>query len=95
MQVTVRFAGPLRALAAQQSLNISLAAGATLRDLLRALPDLLPVSFAEQVLRPLEAGTAPLTLLLLNSNHLRAPADLQRPLAEGDVVAFVPPIGGG
>jgi len=95
MQITVRFSGPLRALAGHQSLTLSLGERATLRDLLRALCDALPTPFIEQVVTPLEAGTGPLTLVLVNRARLREQTDLERPLADGDVVAFVPPMAGG
>jgi molybdopterin converting factor small subunit len=95
MQITVRFSGPLRALAGQQSLTLSLTDRATLRDLLHVLRGLLPAPFVEQVLPPLEAGTGPLALMLVNRAHPHGPTDLDRSLFEGDVVVFVPPMAGG
>jgi len=95
MNVTVRFSGPLQTLAGCPMLTLSLDSGATLRDLLSMLRDVLPVPFVEQVVEPLEAGNGPLTLVLINRVHLRGPGGLERPLAEGDVVAFVPPMAGG
>jgi molybdopterin converting factor small subunit len=95
MNVTVRFSGPLRALAGRQSLALSLDDGSTLRDLFFALRDAVPSSFAERVLAPLEASGPPLALLLLNRAHLRASIELDRPLVDGDVVAFVTPMAGG
>ncbi len=95
MQIIIRFSGPLRALAGRQQLTLSLAEGATLRDLLRALRPALPAPFVEQVVTPLEAGTGPLALVLVNRVHLRGPAALDLPLTDGDVVAFAPPMAGG
>ena len=95
MNVTVRFSGPLRALAGRQSLTLSLDDGSTLRDLFSALRDAVPPSFVEQILAPLEAGDPPLVLLLLNRTHLRTSTELDRPLVDGDVIAFVPPMAGG
>ncbi|MEE8391365.1 MAG: MoaD/ThiS family protein [Anaerolineae bacterium] len=95
MNVTVRFSGPLRALAGHPSLTLSLADGATLRDLFSALRDAVSPLFVEQVLAPFEAGNPPLALLLLNRTHLRASTELDRSLADGDVIAFVPPMAGG
>jgi molybdopterin converting factor small subunit len=95
MNVTVRFSGPLRALVGRPSLTLSLDDGSTLRDLFSALRDAVPLSFAEQVLAPLEAGGPPLALLLLNRAHLRTSTELDRPLVDGDVIAFVPPMAGG
>jgi molybdopterin converting factor small subunit len=95
MQITVRFSGPLRTLASRQSLKLSLTDRATLRDLLDVLRELLPAPFVEQVVTPLETGTGPLALMLVNRAHPRGPTDLDRSLSEGDVVVFVPPMAGG
>ena len=95
MDVTVRFSGPLRALASCHTLNLSLDDGDNLRDLFFALRDVVSPSFVEQVLAPLETGDPPLALLLLNRAHLRASTELDRSLADGDVIAFVPPMAGG
>ena len=95
MDVAIRFTGPLRTLAGHHTLSLSLNDGATLRDLFSALGDAVSPSFAEQVLAPLETGDAPLALLLLNRAHLRASTELDRPLADGDIIALVPPMAGG
>jgi len=95
MQVTVRFTGPIRALAGRQRDAVSLPNGATVRDLLRALAEAMPGPFVQEILTPLETGGAPLALLLVNAANLRSPADLDRPLGDGDIIAFVPPMGGG
>jgi molybdopterin converting factor small subunit len=95
MNVTIRFAGPLRTLAGCHPVSLSLNAGATLRDLFSALRDVVSPSFAEQVLAQIEAGEPHLTLLLLNRAHLRTSTELDRPLTDGDVIAFVPPMAGG
>jgi molybdopterin converting factor small subunit len=95
MQITVRFSGPLRALAGQQRLTLSLGEGDTLVDLLGELRKVLPMPFAEQILTSLGTGKGPIPLVLINGVHPRGPNDLDRPLADGDVVAFVPPMAGG
>jgi len=95
MRVIIRFSGPLRALAGYPELTLPLADGATLRDLLQALRPVLPAPFAEQVITPLEAGTGSLALVLVNRVHLSGEGGLERPLAEGDVVVFAPPMAGG
>jgi molybdopterin converting factor small subunit len=95
MEVTIRFSGPLRTLAGHASMTLSPADGATLHDLLHMLRETLPAPFVEQVLTPLEVNDGPLALILVNRKHPRDRADLERPLADGDVVAFVPPMAGG
>lgn len=95
IDVVVRYTGPLRGLAGRETDTVILPAGSSLRDLLRALAPRLPAAFGSKVLAPLESGDPPLALLLLNREHLRSPAGLDRPLAAGDVVAFVPPMEGG
>jgi molybdopterin converting factor small subunit len=95
MEIVVRFTGALRSLAGRSSLGMSLGAGATVRDALLALGDLLPSAFAEQVIRSLTEGDPPLALLLVNRTHLSGPEGLDSVLADGDVIAFVTPMEGG
>ena len=95
MEITVRFTGALRSLAGQSKLDLSLDIGATVRNALIALGDILPPAFTEQVLRPLTGGDPPLALLLVNRTHLSGPEGLNSSLMDGDVVAFVTPMEGG
>lgn len=95
IDVAVRFTGPLRGLAGRDGEMVSLPAGSTLRDLLRELGARLPADFGSKALAPLLSGDPPPAILLLNREHLRSPAGLDRVLAPGDVVAFVPPMEGG
>jgi MoaD family protein len=95
MQVTVKFTGPMRTLAGRAQECVSLSAGATLRDLLDALAATLPSEFAREVVGPLQTGNVRAALLLVNTVNLPGPAGLDRPLSDGDIVAFVPPMSGG
>lgn len=74
---------------------MSLPAGAGLRELLRALAVSLPAEFAREVIAPLQSGEAPSALLLVNTVNLPGPAGLDHALADGDTIAFVPPMSGG
>lgn len=95
MKVTVRFTGPMRTLAGRAQQLVSLPAGSALRDLLNALAQDLPAEFAREVVVPLQRGRTPPTLLLVNTVNVSSSAGLDQPLADGDVVAFVPPMSGG
>lgn len=97
MEITFRFTGALRTSAGLSSLNLSLDDGATLRDALLTLRDEVSRSFAEQVVDPFVEVRAdpPLALLLVNRVHLSGVAELDRPIADGDIVAFVMPMAGG
>jgi hypothetical protein len=55
----------------------------------------VPSAFSEQVLGPITEGESPSALLLLNRTIVAPAAALDRPLANGDVVAFVMPADGG
>ena len=94
LAITVRFTGQLRTLAGQDSLELSIEEGATLDDVLNALRDVVGPGFTEQVLEPLSRGKPALGLLMLN-RVLYSGAELDRPMFEGDVVAFVMPMEGG
>jgi len=93
-EVTVRFTGELRSLAGQGSLQLSLDGGATLEDAVVAAGELVSPSFSEQVVEPLIGGQPAVPLLLLN-RALRSAAELDQPVGEGDVIAFVLPMEGG
>jgi molybdopterin converting factor small subunit len=94
MNVTVRFSGPLRALAGHRSLNLRSTRSHLARSTVCAARYGL-LQFVQQVLTPLETNDYPYVLVLLNRVHLRAPSELERTLSEGDVIAFVPPMAGG
>jgi molybdopterin converting factor small subunit len=95
MQVIVKFTGPMRTLAGRAEEQVSLPAGAALCDLLHVLAANLPSQFGREVVDPLQTGDLPPALLLVNTVNLSGPSGLDHPLADGDVVAFVPPMSGG
>jgi molybdopterin converting factor small subunit len=90
----MRFTGQLRALAGEGTLQLSMETGATLRDALFAAGERVSPSFARQVIEPFLAGETAVPLLLLNRT-LRSGLELDRPLGEGDTIAFVLPMEGG
>jgi molybdopterin converting factor small subunit len=93
-QVTVRFTGELRSLAGQGSLLLSLEEGATLKDAMVAAGERVSPAFTSRVVEPLLEGEPMVPLLLLNRT-LRSRADLDQPVGEGDILAFVLPMEGG
>lgn len=97
MQVTVRFLGIFQSLAGQKELRLELDEGTTLRQALAVMGQRLAPGFSDQVLAPLEKGPAASlqALILLNQTHLRDAAEFDRPLKDGDRVAWVPPMDGG
>jgi molybdopterin converting factor small subunit len=94
LQVTVRFTGQLRTMAGQSSMELSMGEGARLQEVLHTLRDLVHPAFTEQVLDPLSEGKPALGLLMLN-RVLYSGAELDRPVFDGDIVAFVMPMEGG
>jgi len=97
MQVTVRLFGVFQSLAGQKELRLDLNEGTTLRQALGVMGQRLAPEFSSQVLAPLEKGSATRlqALILLNQTHLQDAAEFDRPLGDGDVVAWVPPMEGG
>jgi len=65
---------------------------ATVGDLLRDLGRRYGRRFEELVL---ENGELRLALVLVNGQDVREQHGLETPLAAGDTVAFIPPVGGG
>lgn len=84
----------MRTLAGHAELTVTLADGTSLRELLGLLRDQLPPACVHQLLDVIVGGGSP-ALLLLNRRHVRTAEDFDRSLADGDVVAFVPPMEGG
>ncbi len=97
MLVTVKFFGVFKSLAGQRELRLELEEGTTLRQALGVIGGRLAPEFSDQVLAPLEKGpvTSLQALILLNQIHLHDAAEFDRLLADGDVVAWVPPMEGG
>jgi molybdopterin converting factor small subunit len=97
VQVTVRFFGIFQCLAGQKELRLELDEGTTLRQALGVLGKQLAPEFSDQVLAPLEKGpvTGLQALILLNQTHLHDATEFDRPLNDGDRVAWVPPMEGG
>ncbi len=97
MEIAFRFTGALRTSAGLSSLNLSFDEGATLGDALLALRNEVSGAFAEQVEDPFVEVRAdpPLALVLVNRVHLSGVAELDRSIADGDIVAFVMPMAGG
>lgn len=65
-----------------------------MRDALVAVGEEVSPSFTNQVIEPLLAGEPAVPLLLLNRT-LRSGPELDRPLGDGDTIAFVLPMEGG
>lgn len=95
MRITVRFVGPFRRYAGTESLALVLGEGATVRQALGELTARLESPFGMEIAAPLMEGTVASSILLLNRHNLRLPDGLESTLHEGDVLSFVPPMGGG
>jgi molybdopterin converting factor small subunit len=94
LKVTVRFTGELRSLAGLASLQLSLGEGSTLGDAVLAAGSLASPGFLRQVAEPLLEDNSSAPLLLVN-RALCSGAELNRPVGDGDIIAFVLPMEGG
>ena len=92
--VTVRFTGELCRLAGRDSLQLPLEEGVTLKDVVLRVGRTVSPAFADQVVGPLLRGE-PAVPLLLHNRTLSLGSDLDRPVGEGDIVAFALPMEGG
>ncbi len=91
--MTVRFTGPFRQLAGRDCDEIDVTAGTSLRAVLTDIAGRLPDGFVRAVL-PDVPKQVPTTIILVNRQPIHAEW-LDRPLQDGDIVAFVPPMAGG
>ena len=95
MEITFRFTGALRSLIGHRTLTISLIKGTTLRAALLALADLVPADFAQEVIEPIVQGGPFPAVLLLNRSHVVRAEQLEQPVGDDDIIAFVEPMEGG
>ncbi len=92
LAVTVELFAPLSDRLGASSLEVGLAAGATVGDLLRRLAANYP---AFRPFWPAIGEPAYYPFLVVNGSSLSLPAGLDRGLKHGDRVGIVPPIAGG
>ena len=91
LHVTLKVFGALRDLHRTSQESVALGADHTVRGLLSFLRETQP-----ELAQKLEAGLSDGYLsCLVNGRNARFLKDLDTPLANGDVVAFLPPVGGG
>jgi molybdopterin converting factor small subunit len=95
VKVNVRYAGMMRIIAGRQDSVVELPVSSTLSDLLVLLKQELPEEFQAQVLDPLQFDSVFPMILMVNRENIRDRAEFERPLANGDLVIFVPPMEGG
>lgn len=89
--VTVKVFGAHREQFGRDPQRIELASRSTLRDLLAKLDGLMP-PLASKLRQGLDAGYLQ---VLINGRNAEFLGRFEAPLEEGDIVAFLPPIGGG
>jgi len=89
VHVTVRLFSHLRLTLGKRSLDMELPEGATAADVMDRLRTLAGPEVESMIVGGLEGGYRLVVLV----NDRRTQAD--RPLHEGDVVALLPPLGGG
>ena len=89
VNINVWFYGTFRDLAATRQRALQLPDGASLEDLIESLAQEYGAEFSDQASRLDEY------FLMLNGNYCALSANRDRPLKNGDVVAFIPIITGG
>ena len=89
--VTVRFFTSLRALTGVKETT---AKASNIQDLIALLTNQFGSKFS-QMLLDADGALKPYFHVLVNGRHIRLLQGLQTPLAQDDIVAIFPPIGGG
>jgi len=89
MNINVWFYGTFRDLAATRQRTVQLTDETSLEDLIGSLTQEYGVEFSSQISRLDEY------FVMLNGNYCTLPANRDRSLTDGDVVAFIPIITGG
>lgn len=95
MKVKVRYFTTLRELSGTREEELEITKGSTLNELL----DLVSVKYGEEAFNYLHVNTTgtidPSIQFLINGGSIRNLHGLTTVLNEGDVVAIIPPVGGG
>ena len=93
VEVAVHTFGMLRMRTGQARIDVRLASGTTVEELLRQLAEEHDEGFLDAVVRP--SGEPQISTLILNGRTLQVPRDLQVQLGTGDELYLIPPIAGG
>lgn len=94
MEVTVRFFTVLRELTGYRQIKVKLDEKATLRDLLSQISTEFGEKFAEYIFDGKGEVKSHLQFLI-NEKNSTGLQGLRSELREGDVIAIIPPVGGG
>ena len=97
VKVSVRFFTSLREITGKREeiLEFSRGEGATVEDALKRLGELHGKSFAEYVYDPKSGEVRGFLQFLVNGRNVTSNKGLKTKLSNGDVLAIIPPVGGG
>jgi len=96
MKVNVRFAGTMQNLAERHELWVDLPSNSTVQEMMDALQSALPAAFNSYILQPLMKNKQrAAAILVINDKQFVEDDMLARPLKDGDLIVFLPPMEGG
>ena len=95
MQVKVRFFTSLRETVGKKEETLSLPQNATVNYALKALQEKYGEPFTQYVFDAKTGKPRGFLQFLVNGNSASTQNGLETPLKEGDVLAILPPVGGG
>lgn len=94
MKINVKFLASIREIAGAHEIRLELNSGDTVKDLLEFLESLFGVEFKEAAGKPFEDEN-PKIRFLVNGRDIDFLKGPGTELKEGDLVVFIPPVGGG
>ena len=94
MEIAVEFAGIARVVTRTPSLSLTVAAGTTFRQIVRALGQRYPTLIGE-VIAPDGVTLLPSNMLNLNGRHMVQPAQMDNTPADGDRLILMSVLAGG
>lgn len=92
IKVKLHFMGPLADFTGEKEATIELPNGSKFRDLLKKIDERFGKKLPEMFYAN---GQYKMLLLMLNLRDIHPEKDVERPLADGDSLHVIPPVGGG
>jgi molybdopterin synthase sulfur carrier subunit len=92
--VKVRAIFHLKEMLGAKEITLNLRRNATIKDLIQFLIEKYGKKFEDAIKNP-DGGLNPIITILVNGRQIDFIGGIETKLADGDIISFIPPVGGG